>query len=157
MLCVSIASPCITAAREQRPRVGMAAVVPERHASDMTRPVNSEIPALRSVTVGWRQTAEHHSGRRLPSSEMQRLDQGKHWVVGAEGEWAHGGLPGQPQPVAAGKSAGVMHQYPTLLRRPIAWPARVSRPDASHGRVTPASFTSLLLLLHTPPEPTTQL
>jgi hypothetical protein len=62
------------------------------------------------------------------------------------------GVTGQPQPVAAGKSAGMMHQYPTLLGRPIsrAWHCFVPRcipRKRNPGRLLQACF-----FLHTPPE-----
>jgi hypothetical protein len=62
------------------------------------------------------------------------------------------GVTGQPQPVATGKSAGMMHQYPTLLGRPIAAPGCVSCPDASHGSMTPGRlYGACLRCCTTPP------
>jgi hypothetical protein len=63
------------------------------------------------------------------------------------------GVTGQPQPVATGKSAGMMHQYPTLLGRPISRACHCFVPRCIPRKRDPGRLLQACFFLHTPLPP----
>jgi hypothetical protein len=91
------------------------------------------------------QTAGHHSGGRLRSSEMRHQDQGKHWVISAEGEWAHGWLDRTSPASRCWEGCWNDASIPDAIEASYRIACPCFAPRSIPRKKTPVAFTSLLL------------